>query len=95
MAKTKKETVDLAKPEQVSDTQLKKIQSVVDRINRTQMNIGTLETRKHQALHYLAGVNDELQLLQEELQKEYGTFDVNIETGDINYSENGEADKKN
>ena len=33
MAKTKKETVDLAKPEKVNDTQLKKIQSIVDRIN--------------------------------------------------------------
>ena len=91
MAKTKKETVDLAKPEKVSDVQLKKIQSVVDRINRTQMNIGTLETRKHQALHYLAGVNDELKLVQDELQEEYGTFDVDIETGTINYPQEGAA----
>jgi len=83
------------KPEKVNDTQLKKIQELVDRINRTQMNIGQLESRKHQALHFLAGVNDELTLMQEELQKDYGTNDINIQDGTINYpKENGEVNKK-
>ena len=83
------------KPEKVNDTQLKKIQELVDRINRTQMNIGQLESRKHQALHFLAGVNDELTLMQEELQKDYGTNDINIMDGVINYpKENGEANKE-
>ena len=54
MAKTKKEELVDLKPEKVTDEQLKKIQNVVDRINQTQMNIGQLESRKHQALHYLA-----------------------------------------
>ena len=62
MAKTKKkkeELVDL-KPEKVTDEQLQKIQGIVDKINQTQMNIGQLEARKHQALPFLAGTNDEL-----------------------------------
>jgi len=93
MAK-KEEVVDL-KPEKVTEEQLTKIQSLVDRINQTQMNVGQLETRKHQALHYLAGTNDELQVVQNELTDQYGTFDVNIQDGTINYpKENGEADKK-
>ena len=33
-------------------------------------------------------------LLQSEFEKEYGTFDINIQDGLINYPENGEADKK-
>ena len=82
------------KPEKVKDEQLTKIQNLVNKVNQTQMDIGQLETRKHQALHFLAGVNDELTLLQEELKKEYKTDDVNIQTGVINYPENGEADKK-
>ena len=82
------------KPEKVTDEQLEKIQNVVDGINKTQMDIGVLEARKHQALHFLATMNDKLTLLQDELQKEYGTFDVNISDGTINYPENGEADKK-
>jgi len=82
------------KPESISKEQLDKVQSVVNRINQAQMDIGALESRKHQALHYIAGINDELTLLQEELKKEYGTDDVNIQDGTINYPENGEADKK-
>ena len=100
MAKTKKakkeDNVDLTpKPEKVTDEQLGKIQNIVDRINQTHMNIGQLEARKHQALHYIAGANDELTLLQNELHEQYGTHDINIKDGIINYPpENGEADKK-
>ena len=93
MAK-KEEVVDLAsKPEKVSEAQLKRIQGIVERINNYQMNIGQLEARKHQILHMIAGVNDELTLMQEELQKEYGTNDVNITDGVINYPKDVEADK--
>ena len=94
--KTKKEAVvDLApRPEKVTEEQLTKIQSAVDRINQAQMNIGQLEVRKHQALHFIAGVNDELNLVQNELQAQYGTFDVNIQDGAINYPNNGETDKE-
>ena len=83
------------KPEKITDEQLKNIQAIVDRINNAQMNIGQLEARKHQVLHMIAGTNDELTLLQNKLQEEYGTNDVNIQDGTINYpAENGEADKK-
>ena len=95
MAK-KEKVVDLKqKAEKVTEKQLTQIQSVVDRINNAQMNIGQLEARKHQLLHMIAGVNDELTLLQGELEKEYGTNDINIKDGTINYpKENGEANKK-
>jgi len=83
------------KPEKVTDEQLEKIQKLVDTINRAQMDIGALESRKHQALHFLAGTNDELTMLQDELMKDYGTNDVNIKDGVINYpKENGEVNKK-
>ena len=96
MAKTKtkkvEEAIDLSKPEKVTSEQLKNIQTIVDRINNAQMNIGQLEARKHQVLHMIAGTNDELTLLQSKLQEEYGTNDVNIQDGTINYpAENGEV----
>ena len=100
MAKRKtpkaEKVIDLTpKAENVTEEQIKKIQGIVDRINRTQMDIGQLESRKHQALHYMAGVNDELSLIQNELNEQYGTFDIDIQTGTINYPpENGETDKK-
>ena len=87
--------VDLApKPEKVTDEQLNKIQDIVNRINRTQMEIGQLESRKHQALHFMAGTNDELSLLQNELREKYGTDNINIQDGTIIYPQNEQTDKK-
>ena len=81
------------KPEKVTDEQLKKIQDTVNSINRTQMEIGSMETRKHNLIHQVARVQDQLTILQTELEKEYGTIDININDGTINYpKENGEAD---
>ena len=95
MAKKKKEKVIDLKPEKVTNEQLTKIRSIVDRINSAQMSIGQMESRKHQILHQIAGVNDELTLMQNELQEQYGTNDISIMDGTINYpKENGEADKK-
>ena len=90
MAKTKK-VVDL-KPTKVTDEQLKRIQETVSSINKGQMEIGKLETNKHALIHQISGYQEALQLLQNELEKEYGTVDININDGTINYSnENGEA----
>ena len=83
------------KPEKITDEQLKKVQDTVNNINRTQLEIGSLEVKKHEMMHGIAGLRDELTLLQNEFEKDYGTFDIDIQTGTINYpKENGEADKK-
>ena len=88
--------VDLKpKAEKITEEQLSKVQNTVNGMNRTQLEIGSIELRKHELLHSIAGLRDELTLLQSEFEKEYGTFDVDIQTGAINYpKENGEADKK-
>ena len=82
------------KPEKITDEQLKKVQDTVNSINRAQLEIGSVELKKHEMMHQIAGLRDELTLLQTEFDKEYGTFDINIQDGLINYPENGEADKK-
>ena len=95
MAK-KEKVVDLKpKAEKITDEQLKKVQETVNNINRYQLEIGTMEVKKHQFMHSVAELKDELVVLQDEFQKEYGTFDINIQDGTINYpKENGEANKK-
>ena len=83
------------KPEKITDEQLKKVQDTVNNLNRSQLEIGSMEIKKHEMMHHIAGLRDALTLLQTEFEKEYGTFDVNIQDGTINYpKENGEADKK-
>ena len=73
------------KPEKITDEQLKKVQDTVNNINRAQLEIGSIELKKHEMMHQIAGLRDELTLLQTEFDKEYGTFDINIQDGTINY----------
>ena len=83
------------KPEKITDEQLKKVQDTINNLNKSQLEIGSIELRKHDILHGIAGMRDELTVLQGEFQKEYGTFDINIQDGTINYpKENGEVNKK-
>ena len=92
MAK-KEKLVDL-KPEKVTDEQLTKIQDIVNGINRAQMEVGRYEAGKHTLLHTIQALQGELKLVQDELEKQYGTVNINIEDGTIKYPENGEANKK-
>ena len=94
MAK-KEKVVDLKpKAEKITDEQLKKVQSLINIINRNNLEIGSMEIKKHEIMHNIAGLRDELTKLQTEFETEYGTYDINIQDGTINYSENGEANKK-
>ena len=97
MAKKKEEIVDLKpKAEKISKEQLDKVQKTINNINKFQLEIGGMELRKHEMMHSIAGLKDELSLMQTEFENEYGTFDINISDGTINYpKENGKADKKN
>ena len=80
------------KPEKVTDEQLKEVQEIINNINRSQLEIGAMEIKKHELMHMVAGGKDELEDLQAELTKDYGTYDVNIQDGTINYpKENGET----
>ena len=100
MAKTKGTNAKIKelkgiKPEKITEDQLKKVQELVNNLNRSQLEIGSMEIKKHEMMHQIAGLRDELTLLQGEFEKEYGTFDINIQDGIINYpKENGEADKE-
>ena len=95
MAK-KEKVIDLkSKPEKITDEQLEKVQNTVNTINRAQLVIGSMEVKKHEIMHQLAGIREQLSALQKDFEKEYGTFDVDIQTGKINYPDNGEVNKKN
>jgi hypothetical protein len=90
--KRKKEsTIDL-KPKNISKDHLEKVQTAVNNINRAQLELGIMETRKHNLLHSIANLNDELNVVRIELEKEYGTSDVDIQTGEIKYEKNEQTD---
>jgi len=73
------------KAEKITEDELKKVQELVNSINRAQMEIGSNEIKKHGLMHKVASAQEELNEVQVELEKEYGTVDINIQTGEINY----------
>ena len=79
------------KAEKITDEQLTKVQDTVNGINRTQLEIGSIEVKKHEMMHNIASLRDQLTILQNEFEKDYGTYDINIQDGTINYPENGKA----
>ena len=91
MGKKKEKVVDL-KPEKISDEQLQELQNVVSAINKLQFDIGTMEAQKHNALHAMFQGNDKLNKIQGELEKQYGTNDINIQDRTINYKEDESSD---
>ena len=101
--KTKKESSTTAKikeltgvkPEKITDEQLKEVQSVINDINRSQMELGQMETKKHAMLHNVSMLQEGVGKIRDTFEKEYGTADVDIQTGIINYpQENGEVNKE-
>ena len=83
------------KPEKITDEQLKEVQDLINNINRSQMELGQMETKKHAMLHNVSMLQEGVGKVRDEFEKEYGTADVDIQTGIINYPiENGEADKE-
>tara|TARA_R100000329_G_scaffold131178_1_gene110384 strand:- start:3 stop:272 length:270 start_codon:yes stop_codon:yes gene_type:complete len=82
MAKTKKKAEKATK---ITNDELNQVQSVINNINRAQIEIGSFETKKHSMLHHIVSLQEQLAKLQEKFKKSYGTDDINIQDGTINY----------
>ena len=91
MGKKKEKVIDL-KPEKISEEELTELRNVVSAINKLQFDIGTMEVQKHNALHALFQGNDKLTEIQDGFKNKYGTDDINIQSGVINYKEDEPSD---
>jgi len=88
MAKTKKKAEKATK---ITNDELNQVQSVINNINRAQIEIGSFETKKHSMLHHIVSLQEQLAKLQEKFKKSYGTDDINIQDGTINYEKDEQA----
>jgi len=84
----KRKTKKVEKATKITNDELNKVQSIINNINRAQLEIGGFETKKHNMLHHIGVLQDELSKLQVQFKKNYGTDDVNIQDGTINYDKN-------
>ena len=73
------------KPEKITAEQLEKVQTLINDINRSQMELGQMETKKHAILHHISSLQEAIGVVREEFEKDYGTSDVNIQDGIITY----------
>jgi|TARA_S200002703_G_scaffold157933_1_gene167019 hypothetical protein len=82
----KEKEVELkVKADKISEAHLTQLQNTVNAINSMQFNIGKISYQKHQILNNLKLAQDRVNILQDTLMKEYGSYDVNIEDGVINW----------
>ena len=84
---TKKEKLVDLKPkvDKISSEHLKEMQEIVNVINNMQFQIGQLEGQKHGLLHELGLSQKKILDLQDVFSKEYGSYDINIADGTINW----------
>ena len=95
MAKTtnkKIKELKAEKPSKITNEELNKVQSVINDINRAQLEIGSFESKKHNLLHHVSVLQEELNKMQIEFEKTYGTADINIQDGTINHKEDVKTD---
>ena len=91
----KEKTVELKpKAEKISEEHLKELQKIVNNINGIQFNIGKIESQKHNLLHELSGVQNQIIDMQDMFTKEYGTHDINVSDGTINWPKEENKDEK-
>ena len=88
---TKEKMVDLKpKAEKITEEQLRELQAIVNDNNELQFRVGAVEMQKHQLLSELDKVKARIMSMQGSFKEEYGTFDVNLQDGSINYPEDDE-----
>ena len=90
MAK-KEKVVDL-KPKTITEKELQEVQEAVSNINKVQLDIGMLESRKHVLLHNVTLLQEEMQSIQKKLEAVYGKVNININDGTIADTEDEQAD---
>ena len=84
----------LSKPEKVTNEELNKIQNFISNINRAQMDLGGIELQKSRITQAVTSIEMQLQALRGEMKKNYGTDDINVQTGVINYNKDEQTNKK-
>ena len=82
----KRKTKKVEKASKITNDELNQVQSIINNINRAQLEIGNFESKKHNMLHHVVLLQEELSKVQVKLKESYGTDNINIQDGTINYN---------
>jgi len=87
MAKNEKAT-------SITAEELKNLQELINTVNRAQLELGGLESRKHSLAHQVLALQGQVAEMQKGFEETYGKVDINVTDGTISYREDEQADKK-
>ena len=87
--------IKLNQMSKITDEQLDKINKQQAALNTLLNKIGIVESNKHALLHDLGSLNKEIEEFKFELEKEYGSVNIDLQTGEYSKIEKDEADKEN
>ena len=88
MSNVKTLEVEAKEVKSISEDQLKGLQETVNKQNQIQMQIGGLEGHKAELIIQLQGVVKDLSGLQADLEKEFGSVNIDLQTGAISDAPN-------
>jgi hypothetical protein len=97
MAKRKTQKVEKIvdlKPQKINEQQLAKLQATIKSMDQFTNDIGRIEIQKQSLIKAMDRLSNDINTMRIEFSNEYGTDDINIHDGTINYPENGEVNKK-
>jgi len=84
----------MSKELKITEEQLKKIQAQVKVRGQLVNDIGAVEAQKHELLHALNNVIAKTKETADELEKEYGKININLEDGTYEVIKEEEAEEK-
>jgi len=88
MSNVKTLEVEAKEVKSISEDQLKGLQKAVSDQNKIQSQIGGLEGHKAELIIQLQSIVKELTVLQADLEKEFGSVNIDLQTGAISDAPN-------
>ncbi len=78
----------------IKEEQLETIRKQQQDLNNILNNVGYFEAQKHGLLHQFGEINKEVDAFKNELEKEYGPININVETGEYTVIEKEVKEEK-
>ena len=69
----------------ITKEELTTLKEAVDKLNQKQLQLGIIETQKHEILHLFAVLQEDLLKIRKDLEQTYGK--VNISVADVTITE--------
>jgi hypothetical protein len=67
----------------ITKEELTTLKEAVDKLNQKQLQLGIIETQKHEILHLFAVLQDDLLKVRKDLEQTYGKVNISVADGTI------------